>query len=943
MTTNAKHIPSTSAEIARRAACIYHEQLEVVHSWTNRLFVGLLLAQWLFGIGLATCISPLTWVGSTSYIHPHVWAALLLGGLLTSMPIGLIFLVPQRAVTRHIVAATQMLWSALLIHLTGGRIETHFHVFGSLAFLAFYRDWRVLATATLFVTADHFLRGLYLPQSVYGVLTAAPWRTLEHGGWVVFEDVFLFISIKQSLKEMGQIAAEKALLEHNHELVATEVAERTKELRIANESLELEITDRKEAEKRLLAQHATTSILAECKSLTEAAPRLLEAIANCCGWHGGIVWKVDAQAKVLRCVEVFQNVNAGSTPFDDSIRTTTFQYGIGRPGRVWAAATAAATAEFVGSDRDHADGLRGSIGFPVMLAGDVIAVVEFFHDNVQKADAELLKLMSTIGSQIGQFIDRRRAALLLQKEQEFLQAVLDNIEEGIVACDANGCLTLLNRAARALHNLPQEPLPAHRWADHYDLYMPDGKTRMSKEDTPLFQALQERQVHDVEMVVAPKNRPARTILVSGQALVNPAGIKQGAVVVLHDITERRRLEVQCRQAQKMESIGHLAGGVAHDFNNLLTVICGYSEALLKNTRPGDPSRPCLAEIKSAGDRATSLTRQLLAFSRQQIFQLQVLDLNAVIRDTEKMLRRLIGEDISLAAMLDLRLSPVKADLGQVEQVIMNLVLNAKDAMPHGGKITIETCNVDLDARYAESHAEVQPGWYVMLAVSDTGHGMPDEVKARIFEPFFTTKDQGKGTGLGLATVFGIVKQSGGHVNVYSEVGKGTSFKIYLPALGEAPVKDSPDVEVAEAPGGTETLLLVEDEEKVRLLTRTALEGIGYSVLEASNGPEAIKLCERHTGRIDMLITDVVMPGMGGRHLAERLTSLWTHLKVLYLSGYTTDAVVRHGVLEAEVAFLQKPFSMTGLARKVREVLNSPGIVKERESGERTGQAACKNC
>ncbi len=912
---------SADLGIARRGECIYQEQLEAVQSWTNRLFVGILLAQWIFGFVLAMWVSPLTWVGSSSYIHPHVWVALLLGGLLTSLPICLIFLFPKWAVTRHVVAATQMLWSALLIHLTGGRIETHFHVFGSLAFLAFYRDWRVLATATAFVVADHFLRGLYLPQSVYGVLTAAPWRTLEHGGWVVFEDIFLFISLKQGLREMGQIAVEKARLERSHELVEAEVEERTKELRVANKSLQLEIKDRKKAEIRLLAQHATTSILAESKTLAEAAPRLLQAVAVSLGWDSGILWRVDPQGKILRCVEVWQSPTARRTGFEESIRAATFPCGIGGPGRIWAAAEPSWTPEISGGYRADSDGLQESIGFPVTFANEVVGVIEFFSHNAREPDADLLKMMTTIGSQIGQFIDRRRAAASLQKEQEFLQAVLDNIDEGIVACDAEGVLTLFNHATRKLHYLPQAPLPADSWAEHYDLYLPDGKTRMSKEEVPLFQALQGRHVHDVEMVIAPKEGIAHTVLASGQALVDATGMKQGAVVVLHDITERRRLEAQYHQAQKMESIGHLAGGVAHDFNNLLTIICGYSEVLLNHVRPDDAHFQYLTEIKSAGNRAASLTRQLLAFSRQQIFQLRVLDLNSVVRDTEKMLRRLIGEDISLAAMLDLRLARVKADPGQIEQVLMNLAVNAKDAMPQGGKLTIETCNVELDEQYAESHVEVQPGRYVLLAVSDTGHGMTQDVKTRIFEPFFTTKEQGKGTGLGLATVFGIVKQSGGHVEVYSEVGNGTSFKVYLPALEQETTNEPPPIAFVQTPSGSETLLLVEDEEKVRTLTRTALQASGYTLLEAPNGPEAIKLYEQYPGPVHMLVTDVVMPEMGGRNLAERLISLRPGLKVLYLSGYTTDAVVRHGVLEAEVAFLQKPFSMAGLAKKVREVLD----------------------
>lgn len=405
-----------------------------------------------------------------------------------------------------------------------------------------------------------------------------------------------------------------------------------------------------------------------------------------------------------------------------------------------------------------------------------------------------------------------------------------------------------------------------------------------------------------------------------------AGRPVEAVGSWSDISERKSLEEQFRQAQKMEAVGQLAGGVAHDFNNLLTIINGYGEIVHAALPQDHPSRPLVAEIQNAGDRAAGLTRQLLAFSRQTVLETRVLDVNDLVRNLESMLQRLIGEDVDLATRLAWALGRAKADPGQLEQAIVNLCVNARDAMPRGGQITIETQNVELDEAYVGAHPDVLPGPYILVAVTDTGAGMTPEVRARIFEPFYTTKGAGKGTGLGLAMVFGFAKQSGGHVAVYSEPGRGATFKLYLPLVAETPsVKSTASPTVM--PKGTETVLLVEDEDAVRALGRHVLQLCGYAVLEAGHGREAVRVAAGHAGPIHLLVTDVVMPGgMGGREVAEAVVSLYPEAQVLYTSGYTDDAVVRHGVLEAGTHFLQKPFAPAAFAGKVRTILDSTAIV-----------------
>jgi PAS domain S-box-containing protein len=403
-------------------------------------------------------------------------------------------------------------------------------------------------------------------------------------------------------------------------------------------------------------------------------------------------------------------------------------------------------------------------------------------------------------------------------------------------------------------------------------------------------------------------------------------------IVAEDISERRALELQFRQAQKMEAVGRLAGGIAHDFNNLLMVISGYSQLLLDEVRPESPQRNAVEEIQKAADRAASLTRQLLAFSRKQLLSPRVIDVNALVLDNLKMLPRLIGEHIEVVNIPGRELGHIKADPGQLEQVLLNLVVNARDAMPQGGKLTIETANVTLDESYTRSHPSMQPGEYVMLAISDTGLGMDADTQSHIFEPFFTTKGP-KGSGLGLSTVYGIVKQSGGYIWVYSEVSRGSTFKIYLPRVTRAELPEA-ERRVTKTSPGRETILLVEDEANLRRLVRGFLQRQGYTVIEAEDGRTALEAAAHHVGPIHLLLTDVVMPDMNGRELAHKLSILHPRTRVVYMSGYTENAIHHNGALETGVVFLQKPFTEEALAEKVREVLerkmSEEVLVRERE-------------
>ncbi len=937
-----------SPGIFQRAEDNFATHRQAIYQDTDRMFAVLMAVQWIAGIAAALWISPRTWAGAVSETSANVWAAIVLGGAISLFPIVLAVKNPGKATTRYVIATAQMLMSALLIHLTGGRIETHFHVFGSLAFLAFYRDRNVLIPATVVVALDHILRGVFWPQSVYGVLFASNWRWLEHAGWVLFEDAVLLVAIRRSVTEMWDIAVRSAQTADLNQSLELRVAERTAEVLSINQGLEREIADRKLAEDALLASER------EHRSIFDNATMGIYRSTV----EGKLVKANDAFAKMMGYDSVEEVLRC-------DLRTDLYFYPEQREKLL-------AERYPTGSVDDLEILWKKKDGSPIWVHLNAKAITDasgntaYFdtciHDVTKRVHAEesLFEANQRALKDYEQLVERIAALGQTLGNARELKAIFQALRDfAVVSVPCDGLLISFydqNKETRRA---------AYCWTDGQefdpnevaDVPVRDGMTgRAIKSGTVVIDNNFDLELRTRKNIVSvgnitaeqmPRSALSAPMTVMGRtvgcievqareadsyrqehatAMRMAANLAATAVENVSLIEREQAKEEQLRQSQKMEAVGQLAGGIAHDFNNLLTAITGYSELALREVDTHNPLHPKLNEIKKAGDRAASLTRQLLAFSRKQILQPKVLDLNAVIPEMEKMLRRLIGEDIVLKTALDPSLGQVKADPGQIEQIVVNLCVNARDAMPGGGRLTIETTNVSLQQAYRNQQVFIRAGNYVMLSVSDNGCGMDAETQARIFEPFYTTKELGKGTGLGLSTVYGIVKQSEGTVWVYSEVGKGTTFKIYLPRVDEVTQTADQATQVSRIPRGHETILVVEDEDIVRALSTEILQKQGYHVLSAANGREGLRLCREFDGRIDLLITDVVMPQMSGRELAEEFAVIRPETRVLYMSGFTDDAIVRHGVLDDDVFFIQKPFSPDALAIKTRSVLDGASAV-----------------
>ena len=687
-----------------------------------------------------------------------------------------------------------------------------------------------------------------------------------------------------------------------------------------------DISSQRWSDQRQRLHYATANVLSEAATVDEARPQILRTICETLDWDMGAVWDVDSENEVMHCVEVWHVPEVEISNFERANSEAEIRRGEGLAGAVWVSGEPQWIADLEMAE-DYANapialacGMSSAFAVPVRVSGEVLHVLEFFSPKISLPDPELLLTLGSITSELGHMIERKRAEEALRKSEirtSELALVVANSNDAIVACTLEGVIRSWNLGAERVFGYAAE----EAIGQHVSILLPPD--RLDELPQTLTAVKRGDSLANYETVRVRKDGRKISVSLTDSPIRGEGGKITGLSSIARDITERKRLEEELLQSQKMDAVGRLAGGIAHDFNNILTAILGYSDLIIGQTDERQWMYKHLTEIRKAADFAASLTHQLLAFSRRQPLFLRVFHINDSVNNMEKMLRRVIGEHIQIHTQLDAQIGRLKADPGQLEQVLLNLCVNARDAMPKGGTITIATRDVTyfLDDFYAVN--EMPAGEYVKLTVTDTGTGMTSEVRKHIFEPFFTTKEKGQGTGLGLATCYGIVKQTGGYITVDSMPNVGSTFSIYLPRVEESGEKSSIRKEVGQLPGGHETVLYVEDEITVRSLTSHVLRRLGYTVLEASDGKQARDLVEGNNGRdIALLFSDVVLPDAGGSELAAWFKTQNKDTRILFTSGYVDESILKRHGLEPGTAFLQKPFTPAELARKVRDVIDA---------------------
>ncbi len=703
------------------------------------------------------------------------------------------------------------------------------------------------------------------------------------------------------------------------------VEERTAELIQINDKLLSEVKERRRAEASLAAELTKFRALYDLAVAMTGERSLDENLSLVVGQSRELL-KTDAAYIALRdeaTEDVYMHTFSGVQT--DAFKNVRIPVGEGLGGKVAKTGKGMIVQDYFAEvgpclhEVTREEGFISGIAVPIRVGQTSLGVLFVANRTRTSFSQSNLDTLSLLGNLAAVEITRARAESALREGEERYRSLVENIDIGVTLVDATYTIVMTNTARAKMLNRPISELVGKKCFDEFQ------KLDERCVYCPGIQAMETGQPHEVEIQGTRADETPYYMRIRSLPTCGRDGAVTGFIELVEDVTNRKRLEEQLRHSAKMEAIGLLAGGVAHDFNNLLTAMIGYTDMLLEQIPPHEPYYTKVKHISYTAARAASLTQQLLAFSRKQVLDIKALDLNACIANIERLLRRLIGADIELVTVLDPALGTVKADASQIEQILMNLAVNARDAMHLGGTLTIESTNVALDEEYARTHAEIKPGEYVMFSVTDTGVGMDDRTCSRIFDPFFTTKEKGRGTGLGLSTVYGIIKQHQGNISVYSEPGRGTSFKIYLPRF-DGTVERIRVRKADESPRhGSETVLLVEDDEVVRTLTDELLVKLGYRVLGAADSEQALGLSAQHDGPIHLLLTDVVLPKMDGPTLYNRLSENRPDLRVLYVSGYAESAIFQEAVTDPAIQFLQKPFTVESLAKKVRDVLDSPAI------------------